>query len=376
METLRQFSEREVYNQALRNPPPERRRVSVTIFKARIPDETGLLQIESRQCWGSTLLNKLVEDDNLPHGPALEMIILPRESRNGGRIALDPDTLLEVYKYLNLDLWLLGQLYRTSAGWTCCAHSSAKGILNFQLLTSMYYIAWSVNVTPSATKTKAILIEQEHIDYSKCFSSEDMLEHYLRTSIIVLQQPFGLANAVLLDVVSYMQSLLDEQWEIEVTTENLTGHGVFGYGYHEKMTSLETQHLASAARETGLSVGMIGWCIRLGEIAERIASDLENEVDQFRASTRGRSTSVQARSWADLASYMKSFDSTKKTIWNAKMEARDLENRVKAQADTVSAEISRFSLHLCHFTGMPRGAHILRTDLCSDLEPPCRICPP
>lgn len=309
----------------------------MTIFRARIPDETGILQIETSQCRGSTLLGKLAEDDYLPHGPALEMIILPRESRNGGRIALDPGTLLEVYKHLDLDPWLLGQLYRTSAGWTCCAHGSAKGILNFQLLTSMYYIAWSVNLTPSATKTKVILMAQEHIDYSKCFSSEDMLDHHVRRSIIALQQPFGLANAVLLDVVSYMQSLLDEQWEIEVTTENLTGHGVFGYGYHEKMSSLDTQHLASAARETGLSVGMIGWCIRLGDIAERMASDLEDEVDRFRASTRGRPTSVQAHRWTDLASYMRSFDSTKKMIWNSKMESRDLENRVKAQADTVSA---------------------------------------
>lgn len=340
MEALRHFSEREAYHQASRNPPPERTSVPVTILKAHIPDETGILQIETTRCWGSALLDTLAEDDALPRGPALELISLRRERGNSQRIGLDRGTLLEVYRYLDLDPWLLGPLYRTSAGWTCCGF--ARGILNFQLVTSMYYLAWSVNTTGPRTKTKAILMAQEHVGYSRCFSSENMFDHVVRESIINLQQPFSLANAVLLDVVSYMQCMLDEQWETEVATENLTGHGVFGYRYHERLHgSLETENLASAARETGLSVGMIGWCFRLGEIAEKMASDLEDEVDRFRASTRGRPTaSVEAgHLGTDLASqgsYMRALDSVKKIIWNSKMEARDLENRVKAQSETVS----------------------------------------
>lgn len=129
-----------------------------------------------------------------------------RKSRE--RISLDQRSLFEVYNYMDLDPWLLGQLCRKSANWTCCTF--AEGILNFQLLTSMYYIAWSVNTTSAAPKTKVILMPQEHITYSRCFSSEAMLEELLRTSVIRLQQPFSLASAVLMDVVSYMQCLLDE----------------------------------------------------------------------------------------------------------------------------------------------------------------------
>lgn len=106
----------------------------------------------------------------------LELINLPiiiiRENKE--RIGLDGKSLLEVYKYMDLDPWLIGQLSRRSSSWTCCTYTG--GILDFQLLISMYYIACSVSTSQATTKTKAMLMPQERIFYSRCFAADAMLE--------------------------------------------------------------------------------------------------------------------------------------------------------------------------------------------------------
>ncbi|KAG6353636.1 hypothetical protein INS49_005344 [Diaporthe citri] len=149
----------------------------------------------------------------------------------------------------------------------------------------MCYIAWSVDTTREATKAKPILMAQEYIIYSRWSSAEAMLAAILEDFVVNLKDPFGLANLVLLYVVSYMEHELDSQWRAEIKNENLTGHGVFGYVYHEKISSLDTQHLTFAAREMGLSVGMASYCNRLADLAERMVSDLEDEVEKLRATT-------------------------------------------------------------------------------------------
>lgn len=350
MEALRHVSERELYHRHTQPPYAERRRNPVTVFTARLADDTGSIQVETKSYRTDTLVGKLARaqkgmGDNTVEGHAtrnqrldgacLELISLPKTGENRDRIGLDRDSLVGLYKYLDLDPWLLGQLSRRSSGWTCCTF--AEGILNFQLLTSMYYIAWSVNTTGAAIKTKAILMAQEHMVYSRWFSAEAMLQAILQDSVVSIEDPFGLANLVLLDIISYMERELDSQWRAEIRNENLTGHGVFGYGYHEKISSLDTQHLAFAAREMGLCVGMVSYCIRLADLAERMVSDLEDEVEKLHTTTpEGQGPSSRANRWTGHSSMIQSLNSNKKKIWNFKVEAKDVDSRVRAQSDTVS----------------------------------------
>lgn len=143
--------------------------------------------------------------------------------------------------------------------------------------------------------------------------------------------------------------------------EALSGHGVFGYGDHnksKKINTLDTEHLALAAREIGLSVGMVGWCMRLSELAERIVSDLEQEVDRFRTESRNRqSISLQSHQWTqELSSAVHFLNSAKKIVWNFQVEAKDLDNRVKAQSGIVS-------LALFHSSFPVRRASIVKPKL-------------
>lgn len=382
MEALRHIAEGELYYRDTHFPWPERKSNPVTLFTAQLADDTGRLKVETKSCRVDTLREELstaqpkmgdeitmdgqaTARDNTPRNTSLEVIILPRMGeRRRHRIGLDRDSLLEVYKYLDLDPWLICQLCRVSSSWTCCTF--AEGILNFQLLTSMYYIAWSVNTSQGTTKTKAILMAQEHICYSRWFSADAMLEAILKASVVSLKDPFGFANLVLLDIISYMERELDSQWGVEVRNENLTGHGVFGYGHHEKISSLDTQHLAFAAREMGICIGMVSYCIRLAELAEQMVSDLRDEVQKFRRATQdGRHTSFLAKPWTDHSSFIQSLDSSKKRVWNFKVEAKNLDNRVRAQSDTVST-----LLPCRQFTVIQRcGLTLHRADFRPDFEP-------
>lgn len=359
MEALRHIAEGELYHRGSHSPWPEQKRNPVTLFKARLADDTGGLQVETKSCRVDTLREQLPTSqpkmgdettkesqaaarDHKLSSASLELIIIPRiGERRRDRIGLDRDTLLEVYKYLDLDPWLLSQLCRVSSSWTCCTF--AEGILNFQLLTSMYYVAWSVNTSQGTTKTKAILMGQEHICYSRWFYADAMLEAILKASVVSLEDPFGLANLVLLDVISYMERELDSQWGVEVRNENLTGHGVFGYGYHDKISSLDTQHLALAAREMGICIGMVSYCTRLADLAEQMVSDLRHEVEKLRTATQDeRHTSFPANIRTDHLSFIQSLDCSKKKVWNFKAETKDLDNRVRAQSDTVSISVQCF----------------------------------
>lgn len=385
MEALRHISERDVYRYTAQRSFPDLKQHHINVTRAQACNDTGAIQVETTSCRANTLMGELLKAAQPHHGsnasasiaewtpatgPSLELIHLPTLRETRERISLDQQSLLDVYTYLDLDPWLLGQFCRRSASWTCCVRE--KGILNFQLLTSMYYIAWSVNTT-SATgpKTKAILMPQEHIGYSRCFAAEAMLEELVRSSVIGLQQPFGLANFVLLDVISYMQTLLDEQWTAEVKKENLTGHGVFGYGDNKKIANFDTRHLAFAAREIGLSVGMVSWCVRLAKLAERIVSDLKGEVEEFRASAengQAQAEVCQAHQWAqDLSSVTNSLNSAKKIIWNFQREVEDLDNRVRSQFDTVRSPRLVVPIAL-NLPGSEERLTCLRIGLCFDLE--------
>lgn len=358
MEALRHATERELYHRVTQPPYAGRRTNPVTVFSARLADDTGL-QIESKKCRTDTLLEKLSKTQPGAGGDCtaeedaakdcelssthVELISLPKIGEDGDRIGLDRDSLIEVYKYLDLDPWLLGQLCRGPSGWTCC--SFATDILNFQLMTSMYYIAWSVNTARGSTKTKAILIARQHIVYSRWFSTESLIMQLLETSIIKPEDPLSLANVVLLDIISYVERELDAQWKAEIWIENLTGHGVFAYRHHEKMSSLDTQHLAFAAKEMGICTGIVSYCIRLTDIAERMVSDLEDEAEKFHTTAQeGRWTSLRPDFWTGYSSMIQSLNSNKKRIWNSKVDAKDLDSRVKAQSNTVSLLFFLFSV--------------------------------
>ena len=126
-----------------------------------------------------------------------------------------------MYKYLDLDPWLLGQFRHYQAGWTCC--NFAKGILNFQLQTTMYYMAWLVNTRlGTSTRTKAILIPHDHISVSHWFHTEARFEAILRASIISLQDPLGLANLVLLNLIKLIGCQLYRPWHTEIRSERLS----------------------------------------------------------------------------------------------------------------------------------------------------------
>lgn len=201
----------------------------------------------------------------------------------------------------------------------------------------MYYIAWLVNMTGAATKTKVILMVHEHIVNSRWFSAQVRFEAILEDSVVSLEDQFGLPNLGLLDVISYMECELDSQWRAEIKNKNITGHGEFGYDYHEKISSLDTQHLAFAAREMVLLVGMVNYCIRLADLAERMVSGLEDEVEKLRTTTQ------QSNYWTSLSSMVLSLDLNKKKIWNFKVETKDVDNRVRAQSDALSILFLLFS---------------------------------
>jgi hypothetical protein len=359
MEALRHASEGELCRYGTRIPSPLlRSRKHATVFKARLRGETGVVYTETKSFRTDALMEALSKSqpqtdgddtadgnetvDQVRHDARLELITLPRIGDRRDRIGLDQASLLEIYKYLNLDPWLLGQLCRRSSGWTCCTF--AEGITNFQLMTSMYYIAWSVNTTLAATSTKAILLAQELISHSRSFSAEPMLDTLLRTSVVSLRDPFGLANLVLLDIISYMEGELDHQRGIEIQSENLSGHGVFGYRHQEKTSDLETKHLASAVKEIGVSIGMVSYCNHLAEIAEQMVLDLQDEVAKLMAPRGDPESSVRAnKGWTGHTSMMQSLHLNMKRVWNLKVAAKDLDNRVKAQSNTVSVCLVIFS---------------------------------
>jgi hypothetical protein len=126
----------------------------------------------------------------------------------------------------------------------------------------MYYIA-------------AILIPHDHISVSHWFHTEARFEAILRASVISLQDPLGLANLVLLDLIKLIVGCqLYRPWHTEIRSERLSGHGTFGSGQDVNPSDLGTQHLASAAREVGVAVGTTSYCIRLVDRAEQMVSVL------------------------------------------------------------------------------------------------------
>ena len=90
-------------------------------------------------------------------------------------------------------------------------------------------------------------------------------------------------------------------------------------------------------REVEVAVGTTSYCIRLADLAEQMVSDLQDEIEKFPAAPQdGGQNHVQATVWTNHWSMIQSLHLNKKRIWNLKIVARDLDNRVRAQSGTVS----------------------------------------
>lgn len=121
-----------------------------------------------------------------------------------------------------------------------------------------------------------------------------------------------------------MERELDSQWRAETKNENLTGHGLFAHGYHKKVSSLDTQHPDFAAREMVLSIGMVSYCDLFFDLASRMASDLEDEVEKVCV------TMQHDNRWTGHSPIAQSLNSNREKVLNFKLEGKDLDNQVQS----------------------------------------------
>ncbi|KAH8767322.1 hypothetical protein F5883DRAFT_554810 [Diaporthe sp. PMI_573] len=72
-----------------------------------------------------------------------------------------------------------------------------------------------------------------------------------------------------------------------------------------------------------------------------MVSDLQDGIEKFPTAPQdGGQSHVQATGWTNHSSIIQPLHSNKKRIWNLKIEAKDLDNRVRAQSGTIFALIA------------------------------------
>ena len=215
-------------------------------------------------------------------GPSLKLVKVDFEPATRQILYTTADDILELFRCLELDTYMLYMMYRDIMGFhqvgvRQSVRSPNESVFNFFVNVEPLKVLWSFNTTNLATK--GIVLTRVTPGGRACYHDFcRLLEQYSP----LIAHPLLPAFAVVLDIVAFSDKIVNKQEEVVSQTELKTGFSPWSLDVCYDFTRpAELDKFSSISQKMGASLVELEDVMRHMKIMQRIITSLQEHGNQY-----------------------------------------------------------------------------------------------